>query len=207
VTQYDGHVVEIQGVITMGAGVLYSDRLSTYIQDSSGRGLMLYDPDLTAAYLRDIVRGNRLQVTGTVEEYNGTTEVTDFTYTVVETGVDVDDVVVVNSVAGIQDYASWEGTCVKLTGTVSSISTAGTGANIVVVDDNIELTVRVWQHRHRLQRRVGERQTRSSRRGGRLLRLRPVGARLPGRHSEPRQPHYRHHLDARPSLHRQRRDR
>ncbi|MCD4829359.1 MAG: hypothetical protein K8R90_08060 [Candidatus Cloacimonetes bacterium] len=145
IDQYDGHEVEIEGVVTIGAGVLRDDQLNAYIQDGSGRGLQLYASSITSAYEADLVRGNRLQVTGTVDEYNGTTEVTDFTYTVVETGVDLAEVTVAGVIAGVQDYAYWEGTYVKLPGLVLDSFYAGGGHNITLVDgDGTEITARIW---------------------------------------------------------------
>ena len=43
VSVYNGQNVNIEGVITIGAGVSNDNLLNVFIQDSSGRGIMLFD--------------------------------------------------------------------------------------------------------------------------------------------------------------------
>ncbi|RMH70204.1 MAG: hypothetical protein D6675_10075, partial [Gemmatimonadetes bacterium] len=77
---YEGQEVTIEGVVTVGAGVTNDQRLNAFVQDASGRGIMLYNSSII--YETELVRGNAVRVVGTVTEYSGgcpTTEITDFT--------------------------------------------------------------------------------------------------------------------------------
>jgi len=65
---YNGTNVTIEGVITIGAGISNNNLLNAFIQDSSGKGIMLFDYDITPAYENDLVRGNLLQVSGEVDD-------------------------------------------------------------------------------------------------------------------------------------------
>ena len=42
ISTYLGQIVTIEGVITIGAGVTHGTMLNAYIQDESGKGLMLF---------------------------------------------------------------------------------------------------------------------------------------------------------------------
>jgi DNA/RNA endonuclease YhcR with UshA esterase domain len=143
---YDGRQVSIEGVVTIGANTTNNLRLNAFIQDSSGKGMMLFSYDLTSAYEADIIRGNRLNVTGTVDEYNGVTELTDFTYTVLETGVSISPYIVPLSLTQADDSAEWEGTLCQVNGTLYEdpyVSGGGTNLNLEDTGGH-QLTVRVW---------------------------------------------------------------
>jgi len=65
---YDGDVVTVQGVVTIGDGLLYSGKTQFYIQDNSGRGIQIFDhTPLSTIY----VRGDLIEVTGEVGLYTG----------------------------------------------------------------------------------------------------------------------------------------
>ena len=141
--------VTIEGVITIGAGVLRDDQFSVFIQDESGRGLNIFDYDITEQYYEDFIRGNRLSITGTIDEYDGTTEIKDFSYTVLEPDpvLTLDSLIVSLTISEVSDYMTYEGTYVELTGTiVDDPYFAGGGYNITLIDEeNLEITIRIWE--------------------------------------------------------------
>ncbi len=142
-SDYNGDEVTIEGVVTIGAGKLRDDRLQAYIQDESGKGIQVFDYDITNAYTRDFVRGTRLQMTGTIEEYNGTTEITDFTYEVISTGnlIPMTDL----TYEEMNDYQTWEGAMTWFYGLITDSYSAGGGLNVTLEDtEGHELVFRLW---------------------------------------------------------------
>ena len=142
VSVYNGQNVTIEGVITIGAGISNNNQLNAFIQDSSGKGIMLFDYDITSAYEADLIRGNLLQVSGEVDEYNGVTELKDFTYSILSSG-NLDPVATILDMGVNLDF--YEGTLVQVTGTIYEMYYAGGGTNLNVEDENgNQLAVRVW---------------------------------------------------------------
>jgi len=139
---YNGQDVTIEGVITIGAGISNNNQLNAFIQDSSGKGIMLFDYDISSAYEADLIRGNILRVSGDVDEYNGVTEIKDFSYTIISSGNPDPAATILDLAANLDIY---EGTLVQVTGTIYEMYYAGGGTNLNVEDeDNNQLTVRVW---------------------------------------------------------------
>lgn len=139
---YNGADVTIEGIITIGAGVSNDNLLNAFIQDSSGKGIMLFDYDISSAYEADLVRGNQLQVSGEVDEYNGVTELKDFSYTIISTGNPDPTATILD--LGV-DNDIYEGTLVQATGTIYEMYYAGGGTNLNIEDeDGNQVTVRVW---------------------------------------------------------------
>lgn len=142
---YQGQTVTVQGVVTIGAGKLSTSQLKAYIQDDSGRGIMLFDYSLTAAYNQNIIRGNLLKVTARVTEYQGVTELTNFTsIEVLDQGAVLP--VITMSITEAGNYQYYEGTYVKLSGSLTENPyVVGGGANITIKDElNKTITARVW---------------------------------------------------------------
>ncbi|MCD4651003.1 MAG: hypothetical protein K8S56_04365 [Candidatus Cloacimonetes bacterium] len=144
---YDGQTVTVEGVITIGAGTIHSSILKAYIQDESGKGIQLFDFTLTTTHIAEIVRGNRFNVTGEVEEYQGTTEIKNISYNILETGLDIAPYITVMSLNQAADYVTWEGTLVSVSGTLNEDPyTSGGGTNLNITDSSgDDLTVRVWE--------------------------------------------------------------
>lgn len=142
ISVYNGQDVTIEGVITIGAGISNNNQLNAFIQDNSGKGIMLFDYDITSAYETDLIRGNILQVSGEVDEYNGVTEIKDFSYTIISSG-NPDPVATILDMGTNLDI--YEGTLVQATGTIYEMYYAGGGTNLNIEDENgNQLTVRVW---------------------------------------------------------------
>ncbi|MEL6822439.1 MAG: hypothetical protein AAFP70_11800, partial [Calditrichota bacterium] len=136
--------VTIQGVVTQGAGITIGTRTDAYIQDASGRGINVFSFDEPSVPPNDLLdRGNVVRLTGTIEEFNGVTEITNYTGELVSTGNPiVDPLVISTQVAG---DVTLEGTYVQVTGIVNEIVPGlGGGTNIDLDDGSGEVTVRVW---------------------------------------------------------------
>ena len=142
ISDYDGETVTIQGIITIGVGITHGSRVNVFIQDDSNRGLMLFDYDITQAYEEDLIRGNELEVTGEVDEYNGITELKDFSYEVVSEN-NFDPAPVNITIGANNDHL--EGTLVQVSGTIYDIYSGGGGTNLNIQDDSgNSVALRVW---------------------------------------------------------------
>jgi len=75
-------LVTVQGVVTMGSGVLDDQRMKVYIQDQSGRGILLFDHRLQEG----ISRGDLVRVEGMAQDYHGLKEIIGPSVTVLERG-------------------------------------------------------------------------------------------------------------------------
>lgn len=135
----EGEIVTINGIVTIGSGLLSTSWTSAYIQDNSGRGLNLYSPTL----IDGILRGDELTIVGYVEQYNSTVELVDFVYNPESTGNPIPEAASITT--GDANSSNWEGTLITFTGDVTaadSIST--TGAKLTVNDGSGETKVLIW---------------------------------------------------------------
>ncbi len=135
----EGEIVTINGVVTIGPGLLSTSWTSAYIQDNSGRGLNLYSPTL----IDNIVRGDELTVVGFVDQYNTTVELVDFAYETISTGNPIPEAASITTVQA--NSSDWEGTLITFSGEVTaadSIST--TGAKLTVDDGTGATKVLIW---------------------------------------------------------------
>lgn len=138
ITQYEGQLVTIRGIVTIGAGVLRNDRTSAYIQDASGRGLNLYDEQL----YNTIQRGDELLVVGYVDLYYSTVEVTAFAFQKLASGKPLPEAPSVSVAAA--NSSDWEGTLLQLNGVIKSKVASGTSAyNLTVVYNADSIIVRI----------------------------------------------------------------
>jgi len=147
IEEYDGEVVTLKAVVTIGAGVLDVQYTRAYIQDESGRGLNLFDFDI----LPEITRGNLVEVTGTIEDYLGSgavaavTEITDITsVSVLATDQALPDPVILST--GGASSEEWDGTWIQVTGVMQEDPYfAGGGYNLNLDDGTGRYTIRVWE--------------------------------------------------------------
>jgi len=143
---YTGQSVTLNAVVSIGSGIIRTDRTSMYIQDGSGYGINL---NQTALLDPPLVRGDSIQITGTVAVYvssstgDETVQLSSFNYTLLAQNrplplVRSIDVSQLNTLA-------YEGSFVKISGVVTSRSdNIGGGSNIVLEDATGATTVRVW---------------------------------------------------------------
>ncbi len=142
-----GRNVTVMGTVTVEVGVLRTDKINIYIQDGSGRGIQLYGDDITPQLYTDFARGNKVKVTGTVDEYNGTTEITDWesSYQIIAENQPFDHIIETINFEQAADYLAYEGTLVLMNGRITEVGYAGGGANITVADNSgNDITMRVW---------------------------------------------------------------
>ncbi|MFO7842070.1 MAG: lamin tail domain-containing protein [Fidelibacterota bacterium] len=135
---YKEQIKTIEGVMTIGAGVLRDDRTSAYIQDNSGRGLNVYDETLYP----DLERGARVKIVGEVDLYYTTVEIKDITYHITATGESLPAAQQV-SVAGANSD-DLEGTLATVTGTLSRIADYSGSENLILSDGSDSTIVKVW---------------------------------------------------------------
>jgi len=142
---YEGQTVTCRGVITISAGAIHASQLKAYLQDNSGMGIQLFDFTMTPEMETDLIRGNEVQITGEITEYNGITELEVVSWTIVGTDtlpspLPVDDIV--------GDRTAWEGTWIEVSGSVVDKYSAGGGLNLMVdVSGNLTdiVEVRAWE--------------------------------------------------------------
>ena len=137
---YIGKQVIIQGVVTIGAGVVATDWTKAYVQDNSGRGINIYksgtpvDPDL--------VRGNMVKITGQVDEYSGITEIVNYTVEVLATNQPLPTAIQLTTSAA--NDLTYEGTYINVKGIIEDKYVAGAGTTMDVDDGSGPVPIRVW---------------------------------------------------------------
>lgn len=150
--EWEGETVSLTGVVTIGSGILRTDFTSAYFQDFSGRGLNLYSNATT-----DLQKGDSIEVTGVLEEYNGVHELSDFTFQRIATDVPIPGVVTVSIAALNSSPAYYEGTFLTINGTVAErVDNIGGGSNIIIEDVTGRITVRIWNSANVLVNSLGE---------------------------------------------------
>ncbi len=138
-SQYLNKKVTIQGVVTLGAGITSTSWTSGYVQDNSGYGINIYQSGTVDQQLK---RGNLVIITGTVDEYNDVTELTNYTMQVVSSGNALPAPLVL-STAEITEVR-WEGSYVETQGVITDLYAAGGGTTISVDDGSGAGILRIW---------------------------------------------------------------
>ncbi|MCF7824553.1 MAG: T9SS type A sorting domain-containing protein [Candidatus Marinimicrobia bacterium] len=133
----EGQVVTVDGILTIGSGVLQAGMTKAYIQDGSGRGINLYADDEYT-----LVRGDRVTAVGVVELYYTTVEITDFNYKVVSQGNTLP--APANISVGQANSPDWEGTFIEFEGEIT-VSAAITGGTKLTIEEGGNSTiVMIW---------------------------------------------------------------
>ncbi|MDD3807049.1 MAG: lamin tail domain-containing protein [Candidatus Marinimicrobia bacterium] len=135
---WDGQIKTIQGVMTIGANVIQTDRTNAYIQDVSGKGLNLYNPTLYS----DLERGVEVTVVGEVDLYYTTIELKNFSYKITGTGKPLPEPISLTVSEANSD--AWEGTLIKVTGTITAINPYSSNTAVVISDGTSSLEVVFW---------------------------------------------------------------
>lgn len=136
---YVGQQVTIQGVVTLGAGVTTTGWTDAYVQDNSGYGINIYKSGSVDTRLK---RRNLVLINGTVDEYNGVTEIVDYELTILAENYPLPSPLLLSTSEATD--VRWEGVWVEVGGLISSIASAGGGTNIVVNDGSGDVTLRIW---------------------------------------------------------------
>jgi predicted extracellular nuclease len=138
-SQYEGKSVTIDGIVVLGAGISTTGWTDTYVQDNSGYGINVYQAGTVDNRLQ---RGNRVLVTGTVSEYQGTTEIIDYTLQVISQNNPLPTPLQLTTAEATD--VRWEGVYVQVEGIITDEYSAGGGTNILVDDGSGACLLRIW---------------------------------------------------------------
>ena len=138
---YVGQIVEIDGVVTIPAGKLRTNFTEAFLQDESGKGIILYNSQLDTSF----TRGDSVLVVAEVDDFDGKPELIYSSITVLKenASIPVEEITVSEFNSLKYNY-----TFVKIWGKVISRSDpfgTNTGANISIQDASGEVTtMRIW---------------------------------------------------------------
>ena len=138
---YVGQIVEIDGVVTIPAGKLRTNFTEAFLQDESGKGIILYNSQLDTSFSR----GDSVLVVAEVDDFDGKPELIYSNITVLKenANIPVEEITVSEFNSLKYNY-----TFVKIWGKVISRSDpfgTNTGANISIQDASGEVTtMRIW---------------------------------------------------------------
>ncbi|MBC8527781.1 MAG: hypothetical protein ISS28_06650 [Candidatus Cloacimonetes bacterium] len=136
---YDGEEVTVCGVVTIGDNLLYPGQTKFYIQDESDRGIQIYNSSsLSTTY----VRGDFIEVTGTVDKYNDDVEIKYPTVTLLSQDADLPEA---HNLIGNED-TTWNGTWAKAIGEITEVWDADEFGfyQITVNIDGTEIDLMFW---------------------------------------------------------------
>ena len=134
---YDGQLVTVEGVVTIGDGLLYSGKTKFYLQDNSGRGVLVFNnTPLATTY----VRGDKVLVTGTVTKYNSDVEITDPTVTLISQGNDLPAAYVMTGT----EAETFNGTWARAKGIINDIYDSGSMIKITIDVNGTDTPLVFW---------------------------------------------------------------
>ena len=132
-----GAVVTIQGVVTIGSGLLQSGVTNAYVQDESGRGINLFNYSDVG-----LVRGDNISVVGEISLYGTRVEVAYFNYRLNSTANELPAPIMLSP--GQANSPDYEGTWIQFSGTIVDQYTAGGGTTYFIGAGTDTTTVRIW---------------------------------------------------------------
>ena len=136
-----GQTIEIDGVVTVPAGRLRTNFTEAFLQDESGRGIILYNSQLDTSF----TRGDSVLVVAEVDDFDGKPELIYSSITVLKQNASVPVEEISISEFNTLRYGY---TFVQIWGKIISRSDpfgTNTGANISIQDASGEVsTVRIW---------------------------------------------------------------
>ncbi|MGJ9459540.1 5'-nucleotidase C-terminal domain-containing protein [Oceanobacillus sp. CF4.6] len=139
----DGTVVTVEGIVTVDhAAISNGSQFTTYIQDDTG-GINLFA--FEQGGLPDLQKGDRVQVVGELDSYNGLKEVIPTEIEVLETGQALPEAqqITLEDLQNPEIAESYEGELVQINGYINNIpgSPAGGGYNVSLVDTDFNGTI------------------------------------------------------------------
>ena len=136
-----GQVIEIDGVVTVPAGRLRTNFTEAFLQDESGKGIILYSSQLDTSF----TRGDSVLVVAEVDEFDGKPELIYSSITILKENAEVPVEEITISEFNTLKYGY---TFVRVWGKIISRSDpygTNTGANISIQDASGEVTtMRIW---------------------------------------------------------------
>ena len=141
IESYDGQIVEIDGIVTVPAGKLRTNFTEAFLQDESGKGIILYNSQLDTSF----DRGDSVLVVAEVDDFDGKPELIYSSITVLK---DSSNIPVQEITVSEFNSLKYNYTFVKIWGKIISRSDpfgTNTGANISIQDASGEVTtMRIW---------------------------------------------------------------
>jgi hypothetical protein len=139
---YNGKTVTLRGVVTIGAGLLRSDRLSGYFQDNSGRGMNIYSQTLYT----QLSRGAEAELTGEIVDFGGVIELElNQAPVILNANAAVPEALEIPVEDILWNPAEYEGTLLRIKGRITSrADNIGGGSNVTIDDGTSPITVRIW---------------------------------------------------------------
>jgi len=140
-SDYVGETVEIDGVVTVPAGKLRTTFTEAFLQDESGKGIILYSSSLDTSFHR----GDSVMITAEVDEFDGKPELIYSNIEILKENATIPTVEL-----SIAEFNKLEHnyTFIKIWGKVterSDPSGSNAGANITIQDETGEQSiVRIW---------------------------------------------------------------
>lgn len=116
--QYNGQIVKVQGVITIGAGIFSPTYTSAYVQDESEAGLHIYCSDSVISDLQQCVLA---EIKGQVIDYNGLHELDYQSHSIINGSHPLPETILI-STQSINNTAENPGRWIEVTGEIESIS-------------------------------------------------------------------------------------
>ncbi len=116
--QYNGQIVKVKGVITIGAGIFSPNYTSAYVQDESEAGLHIYYSDHV---ISDLEQGVLTEITGQVIDYNGLHELDYQSHTIIGTSHPLPETILI-STQSINNTDENPGRWIEVSGEIESIS-------------------------------------------------------------------------------------
>ena len=139
---YVGQVIEIEGTVVVPGGKLRTNFTEAFLQDNSGRGIILYSSALDTT---SFDRGDSIRVVAEVDEFDGKPELIYSDITIIESNKPIPVIEM-----SIQEFNSLSYTYsfVKIWGKIISRSDpfgTNTGANLSLQDESGQVTtIRIW---------------------------------------------------------------
>jgi len=82
---------------------------------------------------------------GEIDEYNGMIEIGDFSYQIVETGIDISEYTIDMSISQVLNGSEFVGTFISLSGILVYLPYyAGGGWNMMISDESNDIIIRIW---------------------------------------------------------------
>ena len=138
---YVGEQIEIDGVVTVSAGKLRTTFTEAFLQDESGKGIILYNSSLDTSFHR----GDSVIVTAEVDEFDGKPELIYSNIQILKGNAKIPTVELSISEFNTLEY---DYTFVKIWGKITERSDpygTNAGANITIQDESGEQSiVRIW---------------------------------------------------------------
>ncbi|RKQ33240.1 5'-nucleotidase C-terminal domain-containing protein [Oceanobacillus halophilus] len=145
----DGTEVSVEGIVTAdNAAISNGSQFTTYIQDdTAGINLFAYEQ----GNLPNLVKGDRVIVTGELDSYNGLKEIIPLEIEVVESGQALPEVqqVTIEELQSEDSAEQYEGQLVQVNGYINSVpgNPAGGGYNVSFIDQEFNgTTLRIMEN-------------------------------------------------------------